>query len=93
MKNWKRDPSQEYGAGFCCDAPVAERRNAFQNRPAEQSKTNENETTGDLKKIGKMLNEEDRVDADWEMFAAHFDMAHSDFLAALKTQCPGLSPK
>jgi ligand-binding sensor domain-containing protein/DNA-binding CsgD family transcriptional regulator len=53
----------------------------------------ENEKTAeDFKKIIRILNEEDKMDADWEQFAHHFDKVHSDFLVALKKQHPNLSP-
>lgn len=56
-----------------------------------RAKTDETQTNDDLKKIGRMLKEEDKVDSDWELFAMHFDKVHSDFLAALKARFPNLS--
>jgi ligand-binding sensor domain-containing protein/DNA-binding CsgD family transcriptional regulator len=46
----------------------------------------------EIKKIIKVLNEEDKFNEDWENFAIHFDKVHSDFLAALKSRFPGLTP-
>lgn len=45
----------------------------------------------DLKKIMKILSEEDRMDESWEQFAMHFDKVHSDFLVRLKEHCPSLT--
>jgi DNA-binding CsgD family transcriptional regulator len=45
----------------------------------------------DFKKIIKILNEEEKMDDDWEHFAIHFDKVHSDFLIALKQKYPILS--
>jgi ligand-binding sensor domain-containing protein/DNA-binding CsgD family transcriptional regulator len=44
-----------------------------------------------IKKIIKVLNEEDKSDEDWENFAIHFDRVHSDFLTALKALYPTLT--
>jgi len=49
--------------------------------------------TGDeFKKVLRILNEETKMDKDWEQFAVHFDNVHSDFLKSLKTAHPNLSP-
>jgi ligand-binding sensor domain-containing protein/DNA-binding CsgD family transcriptional regulator len=56
-----------------------------------RARSSESQPTDDLKKIGRMLNEEDKVDSDWELFAMHFDKVHSDFLAALKAHSPNLT--
>ena len=45
----------------------------------------------DMKKIMKILSEEDRMDEAWEQFAMHFDKVHSDFLVRLKEHCPSLT--
>lgn len=47
--------------------------------------------TDDLKKIIRVISDEDKVDKQWEQFAMHFDNVHSDFLAALKQKYPTLS--
>ncbi len=47
--------------------------------------------TDDLKKIIKVLGEEDKIDKQWEQFTSHFDNVHSDFLSALKSRFPKLS--
>jgi ligand-binding sensor domain-containing protein/DNA-binding CsgD family transcriptional regulator len=44
-----------------------------------------------FKKIIKIINEEEKMDEDWEHFAVHFDKVHSDFLLALKNKFPTLS--
>lgn len=46
----------------------------------------------EIKKIIKVLNEEDKFNEDWENFAIHFDKVHSDFLTALKSRYPSLTP-
>jgi ligand-binding sensor domain-containing protein/DNA-binding CsgD family transcriptional regulator len=45
----------------------------------------------ELKKMLKILNEENKMDKDWEQFAVHFDNVHSDFLQILKSVYPNLS--
>ncbi|WP_345950202.1 triple tyrosine motif-containing protein [Mucilaginibacter sp. PAMB04274] len=55
-----------------------------------------NSSSGDkaaeFKRVIKLLNEAERNDADWEQFAIHFDMIHSNFLSRLKERFPDLSP-
>jgi DNA-binding CsgD family transcriptional regulator len=46
---------------------------------------------GEFKKLIHTLNEEDKMDKDWEQFAVHFDKVHSDFLRTLKAAYPNLS--
>ncbi|MBC7826188.1 MAG: transcriptional regulator [Chitinophagaceae bacterium] len=46
---------------------------------------------GDYKKLIHILGEEDKMDKDWEHFAAHFDKVHSNFLKTLKASHPTLS--
>ncbi len=46
----------------------------------------------ELKKILRILQEENKMDKDWEQFAIHFDKVHSDFLRNLKNAYPALSP-
>ena len=38
----------------------------------------------ELKKMIKVLSEDDKMDKDWEHFAQHFDKVHSDFVMGLK---------
>lgn len=48
-------------------------------------KHSENETGSDeMKKIIRVISEEDKIDKQWEQFTMHFDNVHSDFLATLK---------
>lgn len=55
-------------------------------------KQSENEKdSDDLKKIIRVLSEEDKFDQQWKQFTVHFDNVHSDFLSALKIKYPGLS--
>ncbi|MDB5252960.1 MAG: hypothetical protein JWP27_2129 [Flaviaesturariibacter sp.] len=49
-------------------------------------------TSEDFRKIIRTLNEEDKMNEDWENFAIHFDKVHSDFLTALKNKYPALTP-
>ncbi len=46
----------------------------------------------EFKRIIKILGEEDKMDADWEQFAQHFDKVHSNFLSILKKKHPNLTP-
>ena len=48
-------------------------------------------SSDELKKMLKILNEEHKMDKDWEQFAIHFDNVHSDFLQVLKNIYPNLS--
>ncbi|MBS1661677.1 MAG: transcriptional regulator [Bacteroidetes bacterium] len=45
----------------------------------------------ELKKMLRILGEENKMDKDWEQFAIHFDKVHSDFLQILKSAYPALS--
>lgn len=45
----------------------------------------------EFKKIIKTLNDEDKMDKDWEHFSMHFDKVHTDFLVVLKQRYPLLS--
>ena len=52
----------------------------------------ENEkVTSELKKMIKVLSEDDKVEKDWEQFAKHFDKVHSDFVGGLKEKFPLVS--
>ncbi|MEO7483039.1 MAG: LuxR C-terminal-related transcriptional regulator, partial [Ferruginibacter sp.] len=44
-----------------------------------------------IKKIIKVISEEDKIDKQWEQFTIHFDNVHSDYLSALKSRFPLLS--
>ncbi|WP_295676510.1 triple tyrosine motif-containing protein, partial [uncultured Mucilaginibacter sp.] len=46
----------------------------------------------ELKKLIRILNQESKVDKDWEQFVTYFDNTHSDFLQTLKKTHPLLSP-
>jgi DNA-binding CsgD family transcriptional regulator len=48
-------------------------------------------TAEDLKKMLRILGEENKMDKDWEQFAVHFDKVHSDFLRITKAAYPSLS--
>ena len=45
-----------------------------------------------LRKLIKSLGEADRIDADWDVFAQHFDQVHKDFLSNIRHLFPQLSP-
>jgi len=57
------------------------------NKDVEDEKTAHN-----VKKIIKVLGDDDRMDKDWEHFSHHFDKVQSDFLSRLKKLYPALSP-
>lgn len=48
--------------------------------------------SADIKKMIKLLSEDEKMDKDWEHFAQHFDKVHSDFVVSLKEAHPNLSP-
>jgi ligand-binding sensor domain-containing protein/DNA-binding CsgD family transcriptional regulator len=50
------------------------------------------EPLNDLKKVIRILSEEERINADWDHFAVHFDKVHNDFLIVLKEKFPDLKP-
>ena len=47
--------------------------------------------TEELKKLIRILTEEEKMNEDWEHFAVHFNKVHSDFLITLKEVYPQLS--
>jgi DNA-binding CsgD family transcriptional regulator len=52
----------------------------------------ENEKTiGELKKMIKVLGEDEKMDKDWEHFAQHFDKVHSDFVVIVKKVHPNIT--
>ncbi len=57
----------------------------------KKSTNGDTHTNGEYKKLIHILGEEDKMDKDWEHFAAHFDKVHSDFLRTLKASHPSLS--
>lgn len=46
-----------------------------------------------IRSLLRMMNQDERLDKDWEQFAHHFDQVHSDFLKRLQEQYPQLTPK
>jgi DNA-binding CsgD family transcriptional regulator len=46
----------------------------------------------EIKKMIKVLGEDDKMDNDWEHFAQHFDKVHSDFVTTLKEKHPTITP-
>lgn len=53
--------------------------------------TNGDKPPDDFKKILRILDEENKMDKDWDHFAVHFDKVHSDFLRTVKAKYPNLS--
>ncbi|MBC7902026.1 MAG: transcriptional regulator [Gemmatimonadaceae bacterium] len=45
----------------------------------------------DVKKLLRILSEEEKLNEEWEQFSVHFDKVHSDFLITLKEKYPNLS--
>ncbi len=45
----------------------------------------------ELKKMIKVLSEDDKMDKDWEHFAQHFDKVHRDFVVVLKEKHPTIT--
>lgn len=50
----------------------------------------ENADPGELKKILRILSEEEKLNAEWEQFSLHFNKVHSNFLIKLKEKYPAL---
>ena len=46
----------------------------------------------ELKKLLRILTEEEKLNEEWEQFSIHFDKVHGDFLVRLKEKYPGLKP-
>lgn len=46
----------------------------------------------EIKKIIKVVSEDEKVDKDWEHFAQHFDKVHSDFMVILKEKHDNITP-
>lgn len=49
------------------------------------------EARTELKKMIKILGEDDNIDKEWENFAKHFDKVHSDFVVKLKEKHPAIT--
>lgn len=49
-------------------------------------------TASELKKMIKVLGEDEKMDKDWEHFAQHFDKVHSDFMVVLKEKHNNITP-
>lgn len=57
------------------------------------AKTLDNEkAVASIKKMMKVLGEDERIDNDWEHFAQHFDKVNSDFIRILKENHPDITP-
>jgi len=50
------------------------------------------EAISELKKMMRNLNDDEKMDQEWESFSKHFDKVHSDFLAGLKEKYPAITP-
>lgn len=46
----------------------------------------------ELKKLLKVLSEEEKLDEEWDNFSMHFNSVHGDFLTSLKKKYPILNP-
>ena len=46
----------------------------------------------ELKKLLKVLSEEEKLDEEWNSFSQHFNSVHGDFLTILKNKFPSLKP-
>ena len=46
-----------------------------------------------LRQLLGILNNDERLDEDWEQFAMHFDKVHADYLARLRDRHPQLTPR
>ncbi|GAB4398217.1 MAG: triple tyrosine motif-containing protein [Microscillaceae bacterium] len=59
---------------------------------ALQKNTQIGEDSTELKKLLKVLSEEQKLDEEWNNFSRHFNSVHGDFLTILKKQFPTLNP-
>ncbi|NJL12384.1 MAG: transcriptional regulator [Microscillaceae bacterium] len=57
-----------------------------------QKNTQIGEDSSELKKLLKVLSEEQKLDEEWNNFSRHFNSVHGDFLTILKKQFPTLNP-
>lgn len=46
----------------------------------------------EIRKMIKVLGEDEKMDKDWEHFSHHFDKVHSDFVVVLKEKFPSITP-
>lgn len=53
--------------------------------------TDNEQTVTDIRKMIKMLSDDDRMDKDWEHFSQHFDKVNTDFISILKEKHPGVT--
>ena len=51
----------------------------------------DSDAVNELKRMIKVLSNDEKLDEDWEHFAAHFDKVHSDFIVKLKDEYPGMT--
>lgn len=59
---------------------------------SQLSKVIDNEkAVSELKKMMKVLGEDEKMDKDWEHFTHHFDKVHSDFVVVLKEKYPSIT--
>ncbi len=49
------------------------------------------QAAAELKKMTKVISEDDNLDMEWENFAKHFDKLHSNFLTEIKAKYPKIS--
>jgi hypothetical protein len=54
-------------------------------------KTSPGMPSDELHKLIRILNQESKMDSEWEQFAEYFDNTHSDFLKSIKEKHPSLS--
>ena len=45
----------------------------------------------DIKQVIRILNSEEQLGGDWDLFARHFDQVHNDFLQRLRQKYPELT--
>ena len=51
------------------------------------------EAQKEIRKLMHLLQDDARLDSDWEQFAYHFDQVHSDFFKRIREKYPNLTPK
>ena len=57
------------------------------------AKTKEHKDRKEIERIIRMIEQDARLDDDWEQFSLYFDKVHSDFLKKLSNKYPHLTPK
>lgn len=50
------------------------------------------EDNPELRKLLKVLSEEEKLDEEWDQFSKHFNSVHGDFISILKNRFPSLKP-